>query len=57
MFGNIKKLHKGESVMQEKQLHTSPTVDTLPAARGILLATAISTFFWLMIGSIVLLLV
>ena len=43
--------------MQDNQLHTSPTVDTLPAARGMLLATAISSIFWLVIGAIVLLLV
>ncbi|MFN2236607.1 MAG: hypothetical protein ACK2U1_20445 [Anaerolineales bacterium] len=42
--------------MQDSHLYTSPTVDTLPAARGMLLATAISSFFWLIIGAIVLVL-
>jgi hypothetical protein len=36
--------------MQDHQLDTIPTVDNLPTARGVMLAAAISGFFWLIIG-------
>jgi hypothetical protein len=48
----MKKLYYGESIMLDNQLHTSPTIDSLPAARGMLLATVISSFFWLVIGAV-----
>ena len=38
--------------MQDNQFNTLPPVDNLPAARGVLLAAAISSFFWLIIGAV-----
>ena len=43
--------------MQENQLDTLPHVDKLPIARGLLLAAAISGFFWLIIGAVLLIFV
>ena len=40
--------------MQDNQLDTLPSVDKLQAARGLLLAVAISGFFWLIIGAVLL---
>jgi hypothetical protein len=43
--------------MQDNQLDTLPPVDGLPIARGVLLAVAISGFFWLIIGAVLLIFV
>ena len=40
--------------MRDNQLDSLPPVDTLPTARGVLLAAAISGFFWLIIGAVLL---
>lgn len=42
--------------MQDNQIDTLPPVDNLPAARGVLLAAAISGVFWLVIGAVLLIL-
>ena len=51
---NAVNLSVGESVMQDNQLDTLPPADNLPIARGVLLAAAISGFFWLIIGAVLL---
>jgi hypothetical protein len=40
--------------MQDNQLDSLSPVDTLPTARGVLLAAAISGLFWLIIGVVLL---
>lgn len=42
--------------MQDNKIDTLPSADNLPAARGLLLAAAISGFFWLIIGAVLLIL-
>ena len=42
--------------MQDNKIDTLSSTDNLPAARGLLLAAAISGFFWLIIGAVLLIL-